>query len=287
MTIRLVTDSTCDLPAGWVDAFQLTIVPINIQFGTASYQENLTLTADAFYDKISAENILPKTSQPAVGQFVETYQALSRETDEIISIHVTSKLSGTVQAAVQAATLVADRVKVTVIDSLAGSAGLGWLVHEAAMLVAQRESATVIKQTLEARRVQISLYFAVDTLEYAQMSGRVGKLGTVLGTLLKIKPIIGLEAGHINVCGRVRSRKAAEAEIIVLTQAQVTNRPVNVAVVHAQASERAARLMQQAKAALNAQKTYIQDVAISLAVHFGPGTLGLITYPGSLSGKER
>lgn len=279
MTIKLVTDSTCDLPPTLLDDLQIQVIPINIQFGAKAYKENLTITPDIFYQKIAESNLLPKTSQPAVGEFVEMYIALAETADEILSIHLTSKLSGTYQSAKLAASIVANKVKVSVIDSLAGSAGLGWMVHEAAHLIDQGKSTREIKQHLEAKRESISIFFVIDTLKYAQMSGRVGKLRGVVGALLNIKPIIGLEKGLIDVSDKTRSHKNAMQRIVALTKEKIQDRPVNVAVVHAQAAKRAETLLDLAQSNLTVRETFIQDVAISLATHFGPGTLGLVAYP--------
>lgn len=279
MTIRLVTDSTCDLPAELAAQHQIYVVPINIQFGAVSYQENQTIGPAEFYRRIALDGLLPKTSQPSVGAFSAAYRSLADTATEILSIHVTAQLSGTYQSAVMAAAQLADRVKVTVIDSQAGSAGLGWMLHEAGQLIAAGRSVAQIQRHLEARRPQVSIFFAVDNLKFAQMSGRVGKLRTVLGTVLNIKPIIGLENGLIEVKDRVRSRKAARQRIITLTQNKVADRAVNLAVVHAQAPDQANRLLAQAGEQLNVRARFVKDVALSLAVHFGPGTLGLIAYP--------
>lgn len=279
MTIKLVTDSTCDLPPTLLNDLQIQVVPINIQFGAQTYKENLTITPDIFYQKIAENELLPKTSQPAVGEFVEMYSALAETADEILSIHLTSKLSGTYQSAKLSASIVANKVKVSVIDSLAGSAGLGWMVYEAAHLIDQGKSTGEIKQHLEAKRESISIFFVIDTLKYAQMSGRVGKLGSVLGAILNIKPIIGLEKGLIDVSDKTRSHKNAMQRIVALTREKVRDRPVNVAVVHAQAAARAETLLDLAQSNLNVRETFIEDVAISLATHFGPGTLGLVAYP--------
>lgn len=279
MTIRLVTDSTCDLPETVLSDLQVQIVPINIQFGNVTYEENVSIGPGEFYQKVTDEQILPKTSQPTVNAFVEAYQLLGTDASEVISIHVTSKLSGTYENAVQAAKIVKDTVNVTVVDSMAGSAGLGCMVQDAGQMISVGHSVDEIRRRIEEKRPQISLYFAVDTLKYAQMSGRVGKLSTVIGTMLNIKPIIGLSDGMIAVQGRVRSKRAAIEHILSLTRNAVHDSPVQVGVVHAQAPDRAETLMKAAKSSLNVQSAYIEDVAISLAVHFGPGTVGLIAYP--------
>jgi len=281
MTIELVTDSTCDLPAPLFAEHDIHIVPVNIQFGAQTYRENVTISADEFYRRIESEGLLPKTSQPSVGEFVEMYSALAGDGVEIISAHVTAKLSGTYQSAVLAARQVADRVKVHVVDSKAGSAALGWMMVEASRLRSEGWPAAKIAARLEAQCARISIYFAVDDLKFARMSGRVGKLAGVIGSVLNIKPIIKLQDGLLDVCDRVRSRKAAVRRILDLTRAQVGDAPVHVGVVHAQAPNRAAALLAEARRALNVRESFSTDVAISLAVHFGPGTLGLNTYPAA------
>jgi DegV family protein with EDD domain len=254
-------------------------VPISIQFGTDTYQENVTLSAAEFYANIATRGKLPTTSQPAVGTFVETYRHLAKPEVEILSVHLTSKLSGTWQSACTAASLVQNQVKVTVVNSLAGSAGLGWMVHEAALLAQQGLDAATIKAKLEAKRADISIFFVIDTLEYAQMSGRVGRLNALLGSLLHIKPIIGLDNGAMVIKEKVRSKKMAMARLVALTQDKLQQQPVNIAVIHAQAAAQAQTLLNLAQNQLNVQRSYVQDLALSLAVHFGPGTLGLVAYP--------
>ena len=281
MTIELVTDSTCDLPPGLPEKHNIHIVPVNIQFGAETYRENVTLSAEEFYRRIEAEGVLPQTSQPSVGEFAEAYRALAGEGVEIISAHVTAKLSGTYQSACLAAERVAGEVKVHVIDGMAGSAALGWMMVEASRLRSEGWPAAKIAARLKAQCPRITIYFAVDDLKFARMSGRVGKLAGVIGSVLNIKPIIKLEDGLLDVCDRVRSRKAAVRRILDLTRDHVGDSPVRVGVVHAQAPHRAAALLAEARRALNVREAFATDVAISLAVHFGPGTLGLITYPAA------
>ncbi len=279
MTIKLVSDSTCDLPPDMMARYGINIVPINIQFGTETYKENITINAATFYDKVLQNNIFPQTSQPSVGEFAEVYTALAQETDEIISAHVGAKLSGTYQSAKLAAAQVADKVTVHVIDSMAGSAGLGWMMVEAGELIARGKSALDIKAHLEAKRSQISIFLALDSLKFAQLSGRVGKITGFLGSVLDLKPIIGLDNGLLEASHKARSHKSAMRRIVELTVQKIGNRPVNVSVLHALAEDRAQSLLEMAHATLNVQSFYITDVAISIAVHFGPGTVGLVAYP--------
>jgi DegV family protein with EDD domain len=156
---------------------------------------------------------------------------------------------------------------------------MGWMLLEAADRIAGGESTAEIIERLEAKRSRISIYFAVDTLKYAQLSGRVGRMSAALGALLNIKPIIGLTDGLINITDRVRSKSAALRRIVDCTHDKVGDQPVNIGVLHALAAERADLLLTLVRANLNVNDCYIKDLALSLAVHFGPGTVGLVAYP--------
>jgi len=280
MTVKLVTDSTCNLPPHLMALYDIHVAPVTIRFGMDTYKADVDIDTAEFYRKIAAGGILPQTSQPSTGEFAHLYNTLADEgADEIISVHVAARLSGTYQSAALAAAQVSKRVRVYVVDSMAGSAPIGWMLVDAAKLIAQGRPAAEIVAHLEAQKTQTTIFFAVDNLKFAQMSGRVGRLTGVLSAMLNIKPVIGLEGGQINVLTKVRSNKAAMQQIVALTKERVKNNPLNVGVVHAQTPQRAKTLLKLAKAELNIQQAFIAEIRISLAVHFGPGTLGLTTYP--------
>lgn len=279
MTIKLVADSTCDLPTAWLKKYDISIVPTHITFNTETFAENVTISADTFYDKVLHGGVFPKTSQPSVGEFIEMYRKLADDTTEIISAHVGAKLSGTYQSACIAAEAVADAVKVHVIDSMAGSAGLGWMMMEAHSLIQKGKNATEIREILEAKREDIVIYFALDNLKFAQLSGRVGKLAGFLSSALNIKPIISLTAGQLAATHRARSVKNSLKKIIDLTTAQIGDTPVNLGVLHALNPQRAEQLLKMAHTRLNVQNSFVGNLSISVAVHFGPGTVGLVAYP--------
>jgi DegV family protein with EDD domain len=279
--IKIVTDSTCDLPEDWFSRYRITVVPINIQFGLETFHEGVTMTPELFYERIRASGTLPTTSQPSTGEFSQVYEALGQDGDEILSIHLTSKLSGTWQSATLAARQLQDRVEVTVVDSLTSSAGLGLMVREAAELAEAGWSAAAIKARLEARRSQVQVFVMLKDLQYARMSGRVGRLRETLASLLQVKPIIGTEEGALVPLDRVRGEKQGLARILTLAEAAVQDKPVHLAVAHAQNPDQAANLLAEAKARLNCRDSFMTDLAISLAVHFGPGTVGLATYPAT------
>lgn len=277
--IKIVTDSTCDLPPGWISRYGLTVVPINIQFGLETFYEGQTIDPAAFYQRIKAEGALPTTSQPAVGEFSQVYQRLADNGSEILSIHLTSKLSGTWQSATLAARQVQGQVKVYVVDSLTSSVGLGLMVREAALLAEAGLDAAEIVARLEARRPQIHVFIMLKDLHYARMSGRVGRLRELLASLLHVKPIISVDEGALIPAERARSQQKGFERMVELAAERVGQSPVHLGATHAQAPREAATLLALARSQLNCQETFMADLALSLAVHFGPGTVGFATYP--------
>jgi DegV family protein with EDD domain len=277
--IRIVTDSTCDLPAGLIAQHDIHVVPIHIQFGAETYRDGETIDKPTFYRRVEQNGMLPQTSQPPPSDFVKIYQAIAGPADEIFSIHVTGKLSGTFNSAQMAAEALADRIKVHVFDSWAGSAGLGFMCLDAAQMAEAGRSAAEILKRLEITRPQVNHLFTLANLRFAEMSGRVNRLQAVLASLLNVKPIVRAEGGLMEVAAQVRTRRRAVERVIQMAKERVGGARVNLAVIHAQAPEEAVELLEQARHALQVGEAFIQDLALSLAVHFGPGTLAVVTYP--------
>jgi DegV family protein with EDD domain len=277
--IRIVTDSTCDLPDEWMKEYSIHVVPIHIQFGAETFRDRETIDKATFYGRIARDGVLPKTSQPPPGDFVEAYRKLAAQADEIISIHVTGKLSGTCASARMAAESVADRIKVHVFDSLAGSGIMGYMCLEAARMVQAGKGAAEILKRLEVTRPRANIFLTLANLKFAQMSGRVGKLQGALASLLNVQPIVRLEDGLLDMAERVRSRKKSVERIIEMTRERVGETPVHLAVLHAEALDEGTELLEQTKRVFKCREAFVHDLALSLAVQFGPGTLALATYP--------
>jgi DegV family protein with EDD domain len=278
--IKIVTDSTCDLPASMIEEHDITVVPINIQFGSKTYAEGVTIDQSTFYKMIEETGIFPTTSQPSVGEFTQVYRRLAKDADSILSIHVTGKLSGTCQSAEMAKREVAEEVEVHVFDTLGGSSGMGFMCVEAARLIQAGKSVEEILSRLEVMRERINIFLTMNTLEYVRRSGRVGALKFAFGSILNMKPVVVLEEGLLEAKENLRSRKKALARLLELTEEAVgTSKPINLAVIHAEAPEVAEEMLERAKGIFNCQETFVDDLAISLAVQFGPGTVGLVSYP--------
>lgn len=278
--IRLVTDSTCDLPDGELASLDVAVVPINIHFDTESYQEDVTLGNDDFFAKVTETGTVPKTAQPSPARFVQEYRRLAAEGATIIlSLHVTGKLSGTVSSAESAADAVRHEVDVRVFDSLAGSAGTGFMIREAVDLLRQEADSEAVLARWRTIRDGMAIFFYLDTLKYARMSGRVGALQHSLASVLSIKPLIKLDAGVLEVAERVRSRRAALDRLLVLAREHAGQRPVNLAVVHAQDRPGADALLARAQHGLDCRQTFVARLASSLVTNLGVGTLGIVLYP--------
>ncbi len=279
--IRIVTDSTCDLPAELLAHHRISVVPINIQFGHDTYQERINLDEPTFYRRVAAENKLPTTSQPSPGQYQAVYEALAAEpdTEAILSIHITGQLSGTYDGAVTAAREMPAEPPIVVFDSLSGSMGLGFMVLEAAEMVERRAALPEIMARLEAVRDRMQVFFSVEDLRYARMSGRVGLSRMLLVSALNIKLMLTVRAGKLELFHRVRGRsKALQAMVDALVDRLTAHVPARLAVIHAQAPEAAEQVRQALLARVRDAQVIVRDLSLGIAVHFGPGTVGVIGY---------
>ncbi len=209
MTVRVVTDSTADLPAHVVEELGISVVPLHIHVGEDTFQDGVTISTDGFYNLLTTGSILPKTSAPSSGMFIEIYEKLAQESDTIISIHISTKLSATYASALVAKDGVETPCRIELVDSLSASIGLGVLVVQAAEMA--RDGATIdeILDTTNAAIPRTQLFGVVDTLEYLQKGGRIGKASAFLGSMLNVKPIIGVRDGIVHPIERVRGREKA------------------------------------------------------------------------------
>ncbi|MEJ5199194.1 MAG: DegV family protein [Anaerolineae bacterium] len=281
--IRIVTDSTCDLPSALLERYRIRVAPINIQFGQESFQENVTLGQDEFYQKVAANNVIPTTSQPSLGQFKAIYAELAEEadTEAILSLHITSHLSGTYDSAVVAAGQMPADPPITVFDSLSGSMGLGFMVLEAAQMAEAGAKMAEIIRRLEAMRERMRIFLSLDNLRFAQMSGRVGMVRALLTSLLNIKPLLTVTDGKLDLVGRARSRSQALNGLIEAMEQALKGQeggPPRLAVIHAQAPEAARWLAEACAKRFRQLPEVINTLSIGIAVHFGPGTVGLVGY---------
>lgn len=279
--LRIVTDGAVDMPVEWFKEYAIDRIPINVHFGEAkTYLQDVELSLDDFYKLVDGKSLpFPKTSQPSPHQFAEFYKKIAKEGDTILSIHITSKLSGTYASAVAAAEEVKGMFKVVPVDTLGGSIGTGFMCRAARQMERAGKSVEEIVQYIESVRTKTLIILTLDTLDYARRSGRVGTLSAALASLLNVKPIALLKDGVVNMVDKVRTRKAALERVLDMAKDAYGDRPVLMGVVHARDLASAQALMEEAKKRLNVKEVVITDLSISLAINFGPGTVGLVLYP--------
>jgi len=276
--IKIVTDSTADVPKELLEKYDIRVVPINIHFDTEAYQEGIGIDRPTFFRKFEEYPAIPTSSQPSPGQFAEVYKELSEQGHSILCVLITSKHSGTYQSAVLAQSMLPE-ADIAVFDSLSISIGTGYQVLTAARAAEQGDSMEEIIQTLEGIRSRMYLYLTPATLKYLQKSGRVGKLAGALGALLNLKPVIKVEDGLLEAFQNVRTRSKAIDRMVELTAEAVgTTEPVKLGITHALVPDEAEELRQRLEGAFNCDEVIVVDLACSLTVHGGPGIIGLISY---------
>jgi len=278
--LRIVMDSAGDLPEEWLDKFEIEVIPINVHMGNEVFLEGVNLSIEHFYNWVKKTGLVPKTSQPTPQQYIEVYRRVYQPGDVILSVHLTSKLSGTYQSALMAAEeLKEEGIQVVVFDTLAGTGIQGYMCREAREMERNGAALDEIIQRLERIRDVTHVIFTVDSLEFAQKSGRVQLLESILASLLNIKPIITLKEGTLAVANKVRTRKASLEYIVREIVEKMDGSLINAAIVHANDLATALDLSSQLEGLLNIKDLFIEDLSIGIATHLGPGTVGIVAYP--------
>lgn len=279
MTVRIVTDSTCDLPKEIITRYGIHVVPLYINVGKQGYLDNVDITREDFYNRLPVFPEHPTTAVPSIERFRVAYLALADEgATEIVSIHISIALSATVDVARLAAQETSE-VKVTVIDSQQLSLGSGFMVETAARMAADGKTAAEIQAALEEQTRRSHVFAALDTLEFLKRSGRMNKYLAGFATLLQVKPILTMHMGKPGT-ERVRTRERAMQRVIdMLTAVGPIER---VAIVHTHAiPERIARLRQMAAHLLPAGEIMTEDITPVIGAHIGPGALGFAVISAS------
>lgn len=277
--LRIVTDGAIDLPDGWDKEYDIKIIPINIHFGEKTYIQNVDMDLVSFYKEIESNPHHPKTSQPSPHQFVEFYRNNFQKGETILSLHVTSKLSGTYASCVAAAEELKGEYNIIPFDTLGGSVGGAFLCRTARRMAQAGHLVDEIVKRLETLREKTLILLTLDNLEFAKRSGRVGALSAALASVLNVKPIAKLQDGLLHMVEKVRTRKAALTRVVEMAKELVGDSPLAVGAVHARDMEAAKTLLEQAKKSLNVKESVFAELSISLAINLGPGTTGLVLYP--------
>jgi DegV family protein with EDD domain len=281
--VAVVTDSGVNLPETVQETHQINVVPLKVILGEQTLRDGIDITPSRFYELLRAASKLPTTSQPSTGDFVEVYSRLSGEVDAIVSIHLSELLSGTIKSALAARELV-NHVPIEVIDSRSASVGLGFVVLAAAREAQRGGGLPEVVAAAKKLIPRINVIFVVDTLKYLHMGGRIGGASAMLGTALKIKPLLHLYEGQVNPLERVRSKcKATERMLEIMAQrlqGDDSEGVLHAAVAHAYREDEALELKEQVLSRFQPDEFYLSELTPAIGTHAGPGTLGLGWYVG-------
>jgi DegV family protein with EDD domain len=273
VAVKVVTDSTADLPPAMARELGITVVPLNVHFGTEVYRDGVEIFPDEFYQRLATTPRLPTTSQPTVGDFLKSYQELSQTTDEIVSIHISAKLSGTLNSAHQAREQYRGDCRIEIVDSQQACLGLG-LVAIAANQAAQRGASTdevVNEAQLAIPRVRF--FGLLDTLEYLEKGGRIGKAQAFVGSLLRVKPILTIRDGEAHPLERARTRARGIERMCELVQEHMPL--LDLAVVYTTTPDDAQALAQRLRPFLPDGEVFLSQIGPVVGTYLGPGVLGI------------
>lgn len=280
MAVRIVTDSTSDIPARLAQEMGISVVPLSVIFGDEVYREGIEIGHDLFYDKLVHSKVMPTTSAPSVGDFLAVYEPLLNETDEIVSIHISSKLSATYNNACQAAKQLSDRgARIEVVDSLSVSFGLSFLAQAAARAASAGASVDEIRAIADRMIPRLRILVVLDTLEYVRRGGRIGRARAFLGAVLRVKPILSFRDGEVHPEERVRTKALALERLLqIATSYRIKEAGIGYS-TNLQDAEDLKRRMEAMVPGVNISIVRLGPV---LGVHGGPGTLGV----GVLEGDD-
>jgi DegV family protein with EDD domain len=277
--VAIVTDSTADLPAGLALEREITIVPLTVTVDGRDYLDGVQITPERFYPLLAASGRPATTSQPAPARFEESYLRLLESHDSIVSLHISSKLSGTYAAALQAAQAVGDE-RVAVVDSELASVALGLMTLAAAEMAARGADPATIAGELDEVRTSMHTVFTVSTLEYLRRGGRIGRASALVGSVLQVKPVLTLESGEVSPLERVRTYDRALSRMVELTTGVDRGHGICAAVAHAVNGDVASRLADSI--ADRSESLLIQSLGPVVGAHTGPGAMAIACYPSEV-----
>jgi len=271
MTIAIVTDSTADLPPQIVQELGITVVPVYLRFGEESYRDGVDMSHDEFYRRLSEDPVHPTTSQPTPSDFADIYSKLSRHAEEIVSIHLSSKVSGTYNSALQGRELAEVRCPIEVVDSVSVSMGLGLITMTAARLAAAGEDLRRVMEEIREAIPRIHTLGVFDTLKYLLLGGRISKARALVGSLLSVKPLITMREGELVQAGLARTRSKGIDRLFDLVKNALNIQ--ELAIVHSTTPDEAASLKERIASIFDRKWIHVSRLGPALGVHGGPGTL--------------
>ena len=274
MTVRIVTDSSCDLPQAMANALGIRIVPLSVRFGDTEYIDRTTITATEFWSKCAASATLPETAAPSPGSFEETYRSLAAEgATAIVVVALSSDLSATMQSAELAARAVAPGIDVRIVDSRNASMGLGLTVLACAELAKTGASADEVVARAQSVIPRTRVFAALDTLDNLKKGGRIGGAKAMLATVMSIKPLISITNGLVEEAGKQRTRSKALAHLVDILRNQEV--PIErLSILNAQCSDIDAFVAMVKE--VYTGEIIVGDIGAVIGTHAGQGTIGIV-----------
>ncbi len=275
--VRIVTDSTADLPAEILEKYQIEVVPLNIHIDNEVYKENVEISSDEFFVKLPLAKALPRSSQPSPADFIGVYKSVLDQADSIISIHISENLSGPLGAASIAARSL-EGADITIVNSQHVSMGLGLIVLEAAKAAAAGADKEEILRVIDDAKENVRVIFVVDTLEYLEKNGRIGKAQAFLGSILSIKPVLGVQGGFIVPVEKMRGSKKALKRLVEIARDQVPGSRIRAALVHGAAPEKVDFVLENLRSVFDEVEVIRASVGPIVGLHAGPGVMGFMYF---------
>jgi DegV family protein with EDD domain len=271
MPVKIVTDSVADIPAEVIAELGITVIPILVRFGEETYRDGIDMTTDQFFERLVKSDVMPTTAVPSLDLFARTYAKLEEETDEILVIMLSSELSGIYNAAVQSASLVEGDCRIEVIDSGCAVMAQGMVVIRAAQAARDGASLDEILEIVRRDLTRVEIRAAFDTLEYLKRGGRIGKAAALMGSMLKINPIVALKDGVVEPAGRARSRAKAMDNLFDFVAGY--SNIEGLAVEGGACPEDVDNLVERLGAIFPKERIYRSRVTPVIGAHTGPGLI--------------
>ncbi|MCL4274205.1 MAG: DegV family protein [Anaerolineales bacterium] len=273
----IVTDSTAYLPAELTKKYNITVAPQVLIWGEETFRDGVDIQPDEFYSRLKTAKVMPSTSQVSPATMQSIFQGLVDQGMDVLGIFISSKLSGTLQSAIQAKSMMeAAGEKVTLVDSQATAMALGFQALAAARAMEAGASLQECAAFTEKAHERTGVFFAVDTLEFLHRGGRIGGAQRFIGSALNLKPILALKEGKVEGVDRIRTKSKAHDRILELVSEQAKGKPnIRLATLHANAADDAKKLLERAAAELSPVETVFTELSPVVGTHAGPGTVGL------------
>jgi len=275
--VAIVTDSTAYLPEEFVQKYNISITPLSVIWGEEVQQDGVDILPHQFYERLSKSKIMPTTSQVTPATMHDVFKSLLDQDYDVLGVFISSKISGTIQSAIQALDLLEGSAsRVAVIDSLSTTMAMGMPVLTAARAAHAGENLAECKKFAENACKNTGVFFLVETLEFLRRGGRIGGAQALLGNVLNIKPVLEMRDGRVEPVEKVRTRQKAMQRVVQLAAESINGKsPVRIAVTHANATAEAQALLDAAQAELNPIETFISPLSPVIGTHAGPGTVAL------------